>query len=172
MLLRPLGLMLALLAGTALGAERVEVQSELLRLDDAQRQKAITDLLAPSAVRLPGGKVKLADALAALTASGNTTTADAGVDLQREAELTASNGTYWEAVAAICAAYQLDLKPGIPAGGQPGKGERAVAVQTGALEFAASAGHRPLLVPDGPLLAQVVECEIRRSVGARRENSA
>src|SRR5690348_2186049 len=132
MLLRPLALLLGLLAGVAAGAERVEVQSELLRLDDAQRQKAVADLLAPSPVRLAGGHVKLADALAALTASGNTTTADAGVDLTREADLPPSNGTYWEAVAAICAAWQLEPKAGIPAGGQPGRGERAVAVQTGA----------------------------------------
>ncbi|MBA2479691.1 MAG: hypothetical protein H0V44_03435 [Planctomycetes bacterium] len=152
---------------------RVEVDSELLKLTEPQRQKALAELIAPTAVRYSGGKMRLADAVALLTASGNATALDASVDTQREAVLPALVGTYWDAVSAVCDTFELDIKAGIPRGAAQARADRAIAVQCGALELRdRPAGRRATLVANGAVLGIIDACEVRHTVGARREHVA
>ncbi len=159
---------------TAQAADAVlQVDSELLRMSDAQRQKAVADMSVPTRVKIAGGKMRLADAITQLSADGNTTTLDSEVDPTREAELPPLTGTYWEAVVAICDAYELVPKPGVPRGGQPAHDERGLALQTGTLELRQRDPANPvILAADGPLLGEVEECEIKHTIGAKKETAA
>jgi hypothetical protein len=169
-----LALPLAMVAAAGWGADaKIEVDSELLKLAEPLRQKALADLTQPSTVRCAGGKLHLADAVALLAASGNATTLEAGIDAQQEAELPALVGSYWEAVRAVCDAFHLDIKPGVPRGTAQARAERAVAVQCGALELTPRIeGRHSTLVVNGAVLGVIDTCEVRHTVGARHEHVA
>ncbi|MBA3707938.1 MAG: hypothetical protein H0W83_03845 [Planctomycetes bacterium] len=156
------------------GDAPIPVQSELLKLSEPQRQKALAELTLATPVRFAGGRIRLSDAVALLSAGGNATTLDPAVDGQREGELPALMGSYWEAVRAVCEAFHLDLKPGIPRGpATTTRTDRLVAVESGAVELRASVGgRRHALVANGALLAVIEECEVRHTSGARREHMA
>ena len=171
--------LLALLSPVAQAKEQnLAIELPALAGSAADRQKRAEARLAATPVDLPAGSITLADAVAALAASGNPTRLAAGLDPARTATLTAAKGTYWQAVAQVCAAFQVEPLPGMTHFPVPeiyNQDGEFLPVQLGPVEFIpAPARSRTRLVPCGAALALVQEAAVvrRRVVGGRGESAA
>ncbi len=169
--------LLAILAPAAPAKEQtLAIDLPALAGSAADRQKRAEAHLAATAVELPAGSITLADVVAILAASGNPTRLAAGADPARTATLAASKGTYWQAVAQVCAAFQVEPLPGMthfPVPELYNQEGEFLPVQVGPVDLA-PARHRPRLAPCGGALALVQEAAVvrRRVVDGRGESGA
>jgi hypothetical protein len=121
-------------------------------------------------VRLNGGATSLAAAVALLAASGNPTLLADGVDPAASATLPPQDGTYWQALLAVCAAFDLGIAASPLVGsdsaptGAPGL-ELHVPVQTGPVTLCrrAPGGARLLAEAQGPVAVVVEELQLNQA---------
>jgi hypothetical protein len=114
------------------------------------------------AISWPGGECTLARAIGLLDATGNTTVIGDGGDPSRRARLPFIEGSYWQAVLAVCAAFDLELAPASERTRSDlrdaAKGDTGLLVVTGGtvvLRPRARDADAPDLSPQGELLVVV-----------------
>ena len=180
-----LGVPLALLLGTAFlwaGEVDFSVSSPLLAQPEAQRTQQIQARLAATPLAWPGGRFTAAQAVALLAASGNPTTLVDPADADRSADLPALAGDYWQGVTAVCAAFDLVIEPGegldqAEDSGRYGNRDNngTALVATGGpllLRGREAAGPRPLYIPCGSVLAEVLAFDVHQRQGAVASRTA
>jgi len=159
-------------ATTATPATPVAVDAGLLNQPAAARAKAVAALTTAAIVHLPVGTVTLAEAIAALVKSGNATALTAACDGTAKAALAGGDMTYWQAVMAVSAAWNLEPVAGEPrvgsGGGRlSGEDQHPLAVQTGTLQLnPGRPGGVLIWAADGPLVGIVDDCTVREERGA------
>ncbi len=151
----------------------MQVGSDLSRLPAEERTAAAQSLwVAPGTVAWPAPRLTVAEAVAALTASGNPTRLADGVDGARTIALPDGDGEYWGAVLALCAAADLEPVPGVVAGSEamfraePVEGT-AVVLTIGPVVLASREPGRPRPVRSwrGPILIETVAVSVNRRLG-------
>jgi hypothetical protein len=125
--------LLACLAAAAAGEPTLTVTGELLPLPQTERERRMRGEVVATPLTLAAGQISLAQAVAALAATGNATVLAAETDASRTAILPTAD-SYWSGVVAVCEAFDLVLDPG----------ERVAA------EGAVMTGDQ---VPSGPLMS-------------------
>lgn len=158
------------------------VSSPLLAQPEAQRTQQIQARLAATPLAWPGGRLTAAQAVALLAASGNATTLVDPADADRSADLPALAGDYWQGVAAVCAAFDLVIEPGegldqAEDSGRYGNRDNngTALVATGGpllLRGRDATGPRPLYVPCGSVLAEVLAFDLHQRQGAVASRTA
>ena len=158
------------------GRDEPRGHDQLQEVAEAQRGALLASLARATATAWPAGETSLGEAVARLDAGGNPTELASGVDPAQRALLPALDGTYWQAVLALCAAFSLRLQPGAN-GAEPGNAgdfghedegtELALAARVGGGPVVLARrgdGPPPLLVatPGSPLLADLVRCDIHQ----------
>lgn len=152
------------------------VSSPLLAQPEAQRTQQIQARLAATPLAWPAGPVTAAEAVALLAASGNPTALVDPADSTRKAELPALAGDYWQGVVAVCAAFDLAIEPGegldqAEDSGRYGNRDNngTALVATGGpllLRGRDMTGPRPLYVPCGAVLAEILAFDLHQRQGA------
>ncbi len=176
------GLLLAELPANARAGEiELTVSSELLRQAPATREKTIHGRLATTPLSWAGGHRTLAEAVAALAATGNATTLAAGIDATAAVELPPLTGEYWQGVMAVCGAFDLLLQPGEAMEQSEDSGRFSnrdssgspLIAQGGPVVLMRRPEHaaRPLYVSSGVILAEVVALELRQRRGSQPSRS-
>ncbi|HYE07598.1 MAG TPA: hypothetical protein VEL07_18920 [Planctomycetota bacterium] len=169
-----LALLIALLSTLADGADIVmQAGSELSRLPSEERLAgARARWETPGTVAWPIGRMTLADAVAALAASGNPTSLADGVDGTTPIELVGGDGDYWRAVLSLCAAADLEPVPGALAGSEPNFRDEPlaglpVAIACGPLVLGPRDPLRPAPVRGwrGPVLIEAVAVSVNQRLG-------
>ena len=138
---------------------------------DAQRTDAVTH---PTKVHLPGGPTTLAAVLERLSANGNATQLAAGIDPATPLDLPPIDGTYWQALMAVCAACDLVLggtpvvnaeRAGLEVQEAMGRLRVSIPVQRGTVLLVRRGVDRPRLLAEahGVLLVVVEEVAIHQS---------
>ncbi|MBA3700827.1 MAG: hypothetical protein H0W78_18415 [Planctomycetes bacterium] len=184
-LVRRFGCPLALLLSAAwLWAGDIDftVSSPLLAQPEAQRTQSIQARLAATPLAWPGGRLTAAEAIALLAASGNPTILVDPADAMRSAELPALAGDYWQGVVAVCAAFDLTLEPGegldqAEDSGRYGNRDNSgtALVATGGpllLRGRDATAARPLYVPCGAVLAEILAFDLHQRQGAIASRTA
>ncbi len=177
-------LLIALLAPAAAQEERATPHGrdeprghdQLQEVAEAQRAALLAALARATATAWPAGEVSLGEVVARLNAGGNPTELASGVDPAQRALLPALDGTYWQAVLALCAAFRLRLQPGansteplngvdVPHEGEGTELVLAARIAGGPVVLTRRGdGPAPLLMttPGSPLLADLMRCDIHQ----------
>jgi hypothetical protein len=138
--------------------------------DAAAGQEQIAALSRATPVRLGGGATSLAVAVTLLSASGNPTLLADNVDGAISVVLPPLDGTYWQALLAVCAAFDLGIAMSPVVGsdggptGAPGF-ELHVPVQAGPVWLCRRAQGTPRLLAEaqGPLAVVVEELQLNQA---------
>jgi len=153
----------------AAGETVVRAGSDLVRLPAAERTMQVEARFRPTPVAWPAGRQRLTDVVALLERSGNATALHADCDGGRTLDLPAHQGTYWSALAALCAAYDLTLAPGPCTPGGPflvGGEQQPVVVQGGrALLEPRRAARSPRYLAGGAVLVELADLGINQRQG-------
>jgi hypothetical protein len=112
--------------------------------DEAQRRERLAMMGRATPVRLPAGALSLGAAIALLDASGNPTHLVGDADPAQVAQLDGMDGDYWQALIAVCAAFDLVPVPSPAARSAAGDRPRGVAGDEAAQRFAVQLGSGPL----------------------------
>lgn len=176
---------LLLLAGLCLlpaGEVDFTLSSPLLALPEAQRNQQVQARLAATPLAWPGGRLTAADAVALLAASGNATMLADPADATKVAQLPALAGDYWQGVIAVCTAFGLAVEPGegldqAEDSGRYGNRDNTgtALITTGGpvmLRALPAEAQRPLYVPCGAVLAEVLAFDVHQRQGAVTSRSA
>jgi hypothetical protein len=143
-------------------------------VEPAAAQELVATVSRATPVRLGGGAISLAVAVTLLSASGNPTLLADGVDPAASVVLPPQDGTYWQALLAVCAAFDLgiaaspvittDIAQAVPRPG-PGQLELMVPVQSGAVTLCRRAAGGPRLHAEaqGPVLVVVEELQLNQA---------
>lgn len=123
-----------------------------------------------------------AEAIALLAASGNPTQLSDVEDAKRVAELPPLAGDYWQGVLAVCSAFDLTIEPGegldqAEDSGRYGNRDNngTALVTTGGPLFLRrrdERASRPLYVPCGAALAEVLTFDLHHRQGANASRTA
>ena len=158
------------------------MSSPLLAQPEAQRTQQVQARLAATPLAWSGGRLTAADAVALLAASGNATVLVDPADAGRVAELSAMAGGYWQGVVAVCAAFDLVIEPGegldqTEDSGRYGNRDNngTALVATGGpvlLRGRDPVGTRPLYVPCGSVLAEILAFDLHQRQGAVASRTA
>lgn len=158
------------------------VSSPLFAQPEAARKQQIEARLAPTALVWPGGHLSAGEAVALLAASGNPTLLVDPEDAARMADLPAVSGNYWQGVVAVCAAFDLAMEPSegmdqVEDNGRYGNSDNngTAIIATGGpvmLRTQVAGMVRPLYVPCGQVLAEVVAFDLHQRQGAVANRTA
>jgi hypothetical protein len=158
------------------------LSSPLLALPEAQRTQQVQARLTATPLAWPGGRLTAGEAVALLAATGNATSLADPADSVRVAELPALAGDYWQGVVAICAAFNLGVEPGEGLdqsedsgryGNRDNNGTALVATGGAVLLRSLGAGApRPLYVPCGAVLGEVITFDLHHRQGAISSRTA
>ncbi len=138
--------------------------------EEVAGRELVAGISRATAVRLSGGATSLAVAVTLLSASGNPTLLAEGVDPAASAVLPPQDGTYWQALLAVCAAFDLAIAASPLVGsdsaptGAPGL-ELHVPVQTGPVTLCRRAPGSPRLLAEaqGPVVLVVEELQLNQA---------
>jgi hypothetical protein len=185
LIVRCLACPLALLVSVGLswaGDVDFTVSSPLLAQPEAQRTQQIQARLAATTLAWPGGRITAGEAVRLLAASGNPTSLVDPADAARSADLPALAGDYWQGVVAVCAAFDLLIEPGegldqAEDSGRYGNRDNSgtALVATGGpllLRGRDPTGPRPLYVPCGMVLAEILAFDLHQRQGAVASRTA
>lgn len=146
-------------------SQDIQVDAPLLRAPAALRNAAVLSRLQPSIVHLPS-HCRLSQAVALLSKDGNAAELGPGVDGTALAEVHQEGESYWEAVAAVCAAFHLQPATGavVRSGSLQ---EVGVPVQAGPVVLVPVHDPRCMVVPAGMMAVIVSECTCSTAHGAQ-----
>jgi hypothetical protein len=175
--------MVAVLSAVLAWADDINftVNSALFAQPEAERKQQIEARLAPTALAWPGGHLTAGEAVALLAASGNPTLLVDPQDAARVADLPALSGNYWQGVVAVCTAFDLaiELSEGRAQteddqdGNSDHNGTAIMATGGPVMLRSQAAGTiRPLYIPSGPVLTEVVGFDLYQRQGAVTNRTA
>ncbi len=159
------------LAGATVGEAPGAPDGAVAEAEAAATRATLAAIEQATPVRLAGGATTLDQALAQLVVNGNDTLLAVGVDGGQVAVLPAQQGTYWQAVLALCAAFDLDVAemPRANASDEDPQvfhaDDKYMPVQSGPVILCRRAPGAPRLLAtaQGPLLMLVEALSIRQA---------
>jgi hypothetical protein len=176
-------LMLGLVTAVAFSAEiELAVSSSLFGLKSEVREQQVAERMQATPMGWPAARMTIAEAVQRLAASGNTTTLGTLIDPTRQADVPAVAGDYWQAIIAVCVAFDVVIELGevMDVGEDSGRfGNRdnngtAVVMTGGAVRLVQRPPNRnrPLYVSCGLVLAEVGALNIRVREGSEISRTA